>query len=669
MVEHLLDPQSVIPRQTAVVERLPIPYRRDIDGLRALAVLCVMAFHVAPETLPGGFIGVDIFFVISGFLITGIILKEQDARHFSLSAFYAARIRRIFPALAVVLVACLAAGGLILFPLDYQLLGREVAAAAGFVSNIDFWLDSGYFGAAAELRPTLHLWSLGVEEQFYLLWPLVLCAAQSPRVAALATAAILALSFSLNIFVSGHDLVAAFYLPFTRFWELMLGCLTAIVLQSDVPPLRAIESAVWRPSARAANAVSAAGLVLVAAGLFFITPAVAFPGWWALMPCVGAVLVILAGPLASINRALLGNRVLVYIGLISYPLYLWHWPLLVFFRHVEFRPANDTVKSIVLASTWLLADLTWRFVERPVRRAEGPARILLPLIAVAACGLTGLVVLGRNGFPARFPSDANELAIDRRAEMMAAQRHDICFRGDPAFPPECGFAGEMESGPKLVLWGDSHAASLYPGLKALASGDPPFQLAQFNSSGCPPVIGFVSVERPACARVAESVVERIAALRPDLILLVANWSLYDGRTRYGQLDRTMIVETVDRVRALGVGRIVALGEVPHWMTSPPRIRADMYRFGWLRRNDPAPVQRNLDFLDPSSDATDARMERWFTDLGVEYISAKSTLCNAQGCLVVVPGSGVPTAFDASHLTVAGGAFLAGAIVPVLGLRR
>lgn len=661
--------QSLDASSDVTVQRRSIPYRPDIDGLRALAVLCVMVFHIVPGLLPGGFAGVDIFFVISGFLITGVILTQQDADRFSLAAFYAARVRRIFPALAFVLVACLVAGWLIFFPQDYRLLGREVAAAAGFVSNVDFWLDSNYFGTAAELKPTLHIWSLGVEEQFYLFWPLVLCSVPGLRAAALAAAAILALSFAVNIVVSGHDLAAAFYLPFTRFWELMLGCLMAIGHRSNSSGLRAI-----KPGGRegAADVTAVAGLALVGAGLVLISPAVAFPGWWALLPCLGTVLVIAAGPGARINHYLLGNRALVYVGRISYPLYLWHWPLLVFFRHVKFQPANDTVKFIVFVLTWLLADLTWRFVETPIRRGASPSRTLLPLAAVAACGLAGLVTWGQNGFPARFPSDVDELLVDRRAEAIAAQRWGRCFRdvGDTVeFPAGCGFAGQATNGTRVLLWGDSHAASLYPGLEAVASGETPFQLAQFGNSGCPPAVGFASLERPHCSEVADAILERIKLLKPDLVLLDANWSLYDGQSRYGRLEMATVAETVNRLRALGVKRIVAIGEVPHWRIPPPHIRANAYRYTWLRSGDAVPVQRNLDLLDSNSRAVDVRMERWFTDLGVEYISAMDPFCNAQGCLVVVPDTGVPIAFDGSHLTVSGSLFLARAIVPALGLSR
>ncbi|MEZ5488290.1 MAG: acyltransferase [Steroidobacteraceae bacterium] len=211
-------------------------YRPDVDGLRAIAVLSVLVYHAFPDLLPGGFVGVDIFFVISGFLISGIILTRIQAGTFTFADFYARRIRRIFPALAAVLVACLLAGWLILFPVDYERLGGHVLAGAAFVSNLVLWRESGYFDTSSELKPLLHLWSLGVEEQFYLIWPVLLVlAARFLHRILWAIVAVALLSFAANLLLVGSHASAAFYLPITRFWELMLGSMLAYAQVFSTP--------------------------------------------------------------------------------------------------------------------------------------------------------------------------------------------------------------------------------------------------------------------------------------------------------------------------------------------------------------------------------------------------------------------------------------------------
>ena len=268
-------------------------YRADIDGLRAVAVSTVLLYHAFPAVLPGGFIGVDIFFVISGYLISGIILGAAAEQRFSLTEFYARRIRRIFPALSVVLASVLAVGWFALYADDYARLGEHVAAGAAFLANIALWNESSYFDLAADLKPLLHLWSLGIEEQFYLAWPLVLVASarwrRGPLTVTLLTCAA---SFAMSVVTVRTDPTAAFYAPWTRFWELLAG---AILACSSVG--RGGSSWVDRlqQSPVARNVASVVGSVMIAAGLALITPKSTFPGWWALLPVAGATAVLAAG--------------------------------------------------------------------------------------------------------------------------------------------------------------------------------------------------------------------------------------------------------------------------------------------------------------------------------------------------------------------------------------
>ena len=338
----------------------PSKYRADIDGLRALAVASVIAFHAFPTVFPGGLIGVDVFFVISGFLITGIILDGLQKDAFSFAEFYRRRIRRIFPSLIVVLAASMIAGWFLLLPDEFTRLGKHVVASAAFIQNFILWGESGYFDKAAATKPLLHLWSLGVEEQFYIVWPLLLLAAGRLRLSkSWLVGSILAISFIVSLIYARQDSTLAFYSPVTRFWELMTGGMLAVV---------AGQNRYGKASSGArnlgGNIKSIVGLVAIALPICVLDDKSLFPGWWALLPTVGCYLVLSAGPEAWCNRIVLSWRPLVWLGLISYPLYLWHWPLLSFMTIAESRiPSVEARIGAVLISV-ALAWATYRFVNR-----------------------------------------------------------------------------------------------------------------------------------------------------------------------------------------------------------------------------------------------------------------------------------------------------------------
>jgi peptidoglycan/LPS O-acetylase OafA/YrhL len=360
-------------------------YRPDIDGLRAIAVLSVVIYHAFPAgKLKGGFIGVDIFFVISGFLITGILLRELKAGTFSILHFYARRVLRIFPALITVLVACLGAGWLGLFSDEYAQVGKHVAGSAAFIVNLLLWQEVGYFDVSSELKPLLHLWSLGIEEQFYIVWPVFLWLAWRLRFSFLKLAlAIAAASFAAGVYYTFVDPTLAFYAPPTRFWELMAGGILAYCLSESIAP-----------SARHRDGVSIFGLVLIVVGLLVIKKSHAFPGAWALLPVAGAVLLIASGPAAVINRTVLSNKVAVWFGLISYPLYLWHWPVLAFLRIGKadgvYREIAWESRSIAVLAAIGLAWATYRLIERPIRYG-GETRLWVPTLSA---GMVALLFTG-----------------------------------------------------------------------------------------------------------------------------------------------------------------------------------------------------------------------------------------------------------------------------------
>ena len=293
-----------------------IAYRPDIDGLRGVAVLAVLGFHAFPRFSPGGFVGVDIFFVISGYLISTIILHDVASGRFTYSGFYGRRIRRLLPALVTVLLAALVAGLFSDFLTELSRLGAHIAAGATFLSNIILWREDSYFDVVSTAKPLLHLWSLGVEEQFYIVWPLALATISQRRIPWAVTAIVL-VSFAINIAIVGSHPAAAFFLPATRIWEFMIGALLACA-----------GTRAWVPQRQ--DTISAIGFTLLVVSLCFINKATAFPGWAALLPTLGAAAVIAAGADAWLNRTLLANKAAVFLGLISYPLYLWHWPILSF---------------------------------------------------------------------------------------------------------------------------------------------------------------------------------------------------------------------------------------------------------------------------------------------------------------------------------------------------
>ena len=326
--------------------------------MRAIAVLAVVLFHAFPEYLSGGFIGVDVFFVISGYLITGLILRDLREQRFSLKAFYAKRVRRIFPALALVLGFGLVAGWVCLNFIEYKQLAKHTGSSAIFLTNFMLLRESGYFDNAADTKPMLHLWSLAIEEQFYVVWPLLLLLFKRiPRWSLPLLLALLLSSFGYSLWlVFQGDLARDFYSPLSRSWELLLGACLAIALMNNPRLARA-----WRYPA------GWVGLALVLLSAYFFDKDMAFPGYWAVLPAGGATLILLAGMNCSFNSVWLASRPLVAIGLISYPLYLWHWPLLSFARILFSQTPSAEVRMGLLALSFLLAYLTYRFVEKPIR--------------------------------------------------------------------------------------------------------------------------------------------------------------------------------------------------------------------------------------------------------------------------------------------------------------
>jgi peptidoglycan/LPS O-acetylase OafA/YrhL len=350
---------------------LPV-YRADIDGLRAIAILSVVGFHAFPNWVAGGFIGVDMFFVISGFLISSILFRALDEGSFNSLEFYFHRIRRIFPALIVVLIFTHALGWFVLNEDDYKQLVQHIAAGAALIPNIFLWHQAGTISTPLGTEPLFHLWSLGIEAQFYFVWPSVLLSLwhfpkkDTRNFLALAVAAGVT-SFVLCVSTTEQNHAAAYFSPLSRFWELMVGAVVAYIMS-------------YRPQyvSHEASLCSLLGLGLIGLSLFFLDSSKTFPGWWTVLPTLGTYLIIAAGPSAWLNRNVLANQTLVWFGLISFPLYLWHWPLLSFLRIIDSdAPARALRISVVLISIFL-AWITYELIEKPIRfRRPVPAKTVI----------------------------------------------------------------------------------------------------------------------------------------------------------------------------------------------------------------------------------------------------------------------------------------------------
>ena len=597
-------------------------YRADIDGLRAVSILLVVAYHAQPWLVRGGFIGVDIFFVISGFLITRIILSEAKAGTFSSLAFYARRVRRIFPALIVVLATTYLIGWIILLPDGFALLGKSTAAGVAFVSNLFQLNQTGYFAPEAAENPLLHLWSLGIEEQFYIFWPLLLVLLLGSKYRRIRIAAIAAASFGLSLLIFLGLKEWSFYSPLPRAWELLAGGLLA---SSQV------EGVARQSSPLRENLLSAAGLAAIIGAAAALNKESLFPGAWALLPVLGAVLIIIA-PNSTVNRVLLSSRAMVAIGLISYPLYLWHWPLLSYLGIIRNGVPNAIEIWAVVIVAFILAWLTYRFVEIPLRRQ--PKAVAGLSFALLAVGLAGIATAANSGFPLRFPAEIRAIA------MLAPQSNDgfgdKCFLEGPGARLDANCI-EQGDKPLLFLWGDSTAAALYPGLKR-AEETVPFRLARFAVPGCAPILA-ASV---SCDGNNDLVFGFVKSSRPDIVLLHAMWD------RTHNLDR--LAATIEQLKALKIPRIVILGPVPLWKRTLPLALVNAYRLTHVIADR---ISGGV-----TGAGSDEQMRSFSQAHGVEYISAWRVLCDGNGCLTRVgPTAEEVVTTDIVHLSNAGSKYL------------
>lgn len=634
-----------------------IKYRPDIDGLRAIAVLAVVLYHYGIGPIHGGFVGVDIFFVISGYLITGIIHKEIGRGDFTFVGFYERRIRRIFPALFAVLLATLAVGGWLLLPSDLAKLGNSTLATLLFGSNVLFWRQSGYFDTSSEYNPLLHTWSLAVEEQFYIGLPILLILLHrfAKGWLKLALVACAFASFALCIWVQPLRPSAAFFLSPFRAWELLLGGLLAV---GAIPPIY---------DKRLRSAISMGALALLFWSLWWIQAGPGFPGWRAALPVLGTAALLHAGAHGdSWVKRLLSWRPLAFVGLISYSLYLWHWPLMVFVRYRNgMEPLAPAMGGLLLVVAILLAAASYRWIETPFRRnrsiAGTPARNRLfagaGIVMVAVAGIA-LLVKADQGWQARFSADV--VALDQ------ARHPVIPFRECDGHPPD--FAGiECRIGVKgaplrVLLWGDSHALAWAPAMNEILKRQGVAGILAVNSA-CPPLLGVNNPVDTVCHSDNERLMRAIGSRHFDTIILHASWTSYSdpegqytltdeqGRTGNANVFTPAFDRTIRALRSLA-GRIVLVGPTSGAPSDIP------FRL--------ASAARRMQAYPPGRSATDVQLHaRWFWQVAQRYrndpqvvlVDPSRWFCSVQSCRYL-SDDGKLLYRDGGHLSLAGAWFVA-----------
>jgi len=619
-------------------------FRRDIQGLRALAVVPVVLFHADPALMPGGFVGVDIFFVISGYLITQILLKEIGQGRFSLTGFYVRRVRRLFPALYAMLAATLLFGAWVLAPADFAELGRTALATVGFASNVMFFSLSDYFDGAAELKPLLHTWSLAVEEQFYLAFPLVLAglALKAPRLLKPTLWLGAALSLLGCVLLSRGHQAFSFYLPFTRAWELLAGALLAA---RAVPPIT---------DRRLADGLSLVGLALIAASLAFIDRTMVFPGWIALAPVLGTALVLHAGAgRESLGGRLISGAGLVWIGGLSYSLYLWHWPVMAYARYTAEGPMEPGRIVYALFASLVLAMASLRYIERPLLDGRAAPRLVLTSGAGAmlAGAAASLAVIAGQGLPGRFsPAVVDLFASARDASPHRARCHGDGWTPIP-YERHCVF-GAAGASPRVAVWGDSFGAELVVALgeELAQKGEAALQI---STSACPPAEGFSPPFRPRCgAQNAATLAALAADPRIGTVVLVANYDRYGAGTA-AMLDG--LARNATALRAAGK-RVVLTDPVPAMPADAPRVVGLLASKG----ENPAGYGLSQTLFGARQGPLTARLEAIATAAGARRFSPAATLCGSGLCPAWRADAGV-VYFDDVHLSLAGARLLAGGL--------
>lgn len=598
---------------------LPMSYRRDIDGLRAVAVLFVVAYHGFPSVVPGGFIGVDVFFVLSGYLISQVLFNSIENNTFSFTAFYKRRVNRLFPALILVLVSALVIGLNYFTPDEFARLGKHTFSGAIFFSNLVSLSEFGYFDTASELKPLLHLWSLAIEEQFYLLWPVALFLAWKLRIGfAPLIIVVLALSFSLNLYRSSYDPSFAFFSLRTRAWELLAGALVGYYAHKNTMISKATGQTLgWL------------GVSMLTIGILLIDRYRAYPSGWALLPVCGTAFFLLAGPSSWINSRILSTKTLVSIGLISYPLYLWHW-LLLSIAAVVVGHMSAMHRSLLVLCSFGLAATTYWLIEKPIRQKYNTGKTALTLSALmTALALCGLFIYKSHGALGQFSVPSLVMESGQQDCMRSLKAKEFCVFGNP------------NAEHSILVYGDSHAEHLTAALNSTFGKTHKiiFSYASScffgygerfhqNAPGCQPFIDLIG---------------KLKGTKLDAVIRSQLWHGYEALADDATFDRAIR----DAVKAFDLGptKIIIVGSVPN---ADLACEKRNYYFG--QRDGQLQCSTMLD--------SRAQSERFITRTSalslasnIYFVYPHQKLCDQNACKVIENGVSYYT--DINHLSKAG----------------
>ncbi|VEF10116.1 lipopolysaccharide modification acyltransferase [Pseudomonas fluorescens] len=638
----------------SVIDNQHLSYRPDIDGMRALAILAVVIYHAFPQFATGGFVGVDIFFVISGYLISSIIFKGVSANDFSLVDFYERRVRRIFPALLLVLFSTFITGAVVLMGGEYVTLSKHIIAGISFVQNLVMYTESGYFDATVETKPLMHLWSLGIEEQFYLLFPvsiIIFSKLGIRKLCAPALALACVCSFGFGLYYMSDMPAGVFFLPQFRVWELLFGSLLAYMTVFNAHHLRIFMT---KPVCNSASLVGS-GLLIAAVSL--IDKNKQFPGYWALLPVLGSTLLIFSGPDAWVNKRILASRWLIFIGLISYPLYLWHWPIFSFCYIFLSGTPSVTLRVALVVSAVILAWLTYRFVELPLRRyISGRVAVKsLVWLAISFTGVAAITIL-QQGFPLRhdekqqfadyFENSKPDWRYFKANDIPGKFRYDCDWynmdafiRGSASNTPVPNIAEKCfksKSDKKIMFWGDSHAQQYIYGVTHELPRD--IAILSVASSGCLPNLpDFDASAAEYCKKSNKFAIQAIKDQKPDVVI-IAQVLWHDVSSSLPQLAAALT--------SYGVKHVIVMGPVPLWDGRLNQIVLQKY---W----GSTPIYLKDELVKNVLDSDILLKGKYGAGQGgFQYVSMIDLLCTDKGCRTYIGAdrkTGMTT-FDNSHLS-------------------
>jgi len=650
-----------------------ITYRPDIDGLRAIAVLAILFYHARFTAFAGGYVGVDVFFVISGFLITSIIIKDINAGEFSIARFYERRIRRIFPALYVILLFVLIATYFLYNPENFTQAIKSVIATVGFVSNILFWTETGYFDAPATLKPLLHTWSLAVEEQFYIFFPLLLVFITRFFRAKLRGILIglAAVSLLVSLYVINQNPASSFYFPHLRAWELLIGSLLVFIKPSV------------KPNMVLAHLLSILGLGMILASTFLYTETTLFPGLSALLPTLGSAIIIYS---SFHNRSIVGKLLslppFVFIGKISYSLYLWHWPIIIFGMYYIIQIPTTTQMWILVTISFFLAALSWHFVENPFRAKGFLTRQRIFIFAGGAMTAT-LVVSGLLYFTQKTPGHFSQEELETFSNTIPSwNEREGCIESDQTNLKDLNrcMLGDGKVQPSFLVWGDSHAEALAPSIDEAARLNNMTGYVA-NHASCPPILGIYRKGKTFCVDINNRILTYIEEHpKWETIILVSRWTVSTEGERY-KTDPEAVVTLVDTQSSIPEGsntlifeagmqrtiekllalhrKVVIVSTVPEVGYNVPSAYFIALRTGRDVNQIIAPTFNEYHQRNATANEVIAKLQSQYNIL---VIDPSSVLCDQTNCKVVRDGK--PMYIDSNHLSYFGASYVSGIFQPI-----